>query len=181
MSRSSAYAIRSIATTILFDIKKGMCMQHMAVITTERHKLGAAHLRQIQMLVSPATIQPTVSRLTLVTRHTLSMPSQKMQDGVTHVHLTILPWSLLMTYPLDHTLVPPHRPASPDEVCRLLGCPNVGTPHHHRKATERKNQLLPCLRMDDPIARYLGMMPGEIVRIDRLDGSIYYRVIVRVG
>jgi DNA-directed RNA polymerase subunit H (RpoH/RPB5) len=151
----------------------------MAIVTTERLKLGAAHLRQIHSLIVSATLQPIISHLSIISRYTLSLPSQRLQGESNDVQVTIIPWSLLMTYPLDHTMVPTHRRASPDEVCRLLGCSNGGTSHHHRKATERKANLLPCLRTDDPIAQYLGLETGEIVRIDRLDGSVYYRVIVK--
>ena len=39
-------------------------------------------------------------------------------------------------------------------------------------------KTLPLLRSDDPIAQYLGLRPGDVVRVDRPDGTIYWRNVV---
>jgi DNA-directed RNA polymerase subunit H (RpoH/RPB5) len=81
-----------------------------------------------------------------------------------------------MIYPLDHELVPPHRRATPEEVIAMLGTSKL-----HATQSNAKLSQLPCLRSDDPIAQYLSLKPDEVVRIDRLDGSVYYRVIVKIA
>ena len=60
--------------------------------------------------------------------------------------------------------MPPHRLATEDDLRRL---PPRCTP-----------RILPALRLNDPIVQYLGLRVGNVVRIDRKDGSTYFRVVV---
>lgn len=81
-------------------------------------------------------------------------------------------------YPLDHELVPEHvLPGGSYYVCvkgeirRCLSKEEVA-----RQPWSRVN--LPCIRRSDPIAQYLGLLSGDVVRINRLDGTVYFRQVV---
>ena len=65
----------------------------------------------------------------------------------------------MLTRPLDHELVPRHVRATAAESGVQRRC-------------------LPMLRASDPVAQYLGLRPGDVVRIDRHDGSAYFRHVV---
>jgi DNA-directed RNA polymerase subunit H (RpoH/RPB5) len=69
-------------------------------------------------------------------------------------------------YPLDHQLVPRHRKASMEDL-KLLP-----------RGTLRRRSCLPAIRADDAIVQYLGLQVHDIVRIDRLDGTVYFRVVI---
>jgi hypothetical protein len=47
-----------------------------------------------------------------------------------------------------------------------------------RGPAKRLTNILPSLRKDDPIVQYLGLTVGDIVRVDRQDGSVYYRLVI---
>ena len=123
-------------------------------------------------------------QLQLVAKHSVNLHSHFL------ARVSIVPWypagffvaarggkkkacrapSLVLTYPLNHDLVPRHQRASPADLQQLaqLRLPRPGV-------------TLPALRVDDPIAEYLALSVGDIVRIDRLDGTTYYRIIVSAG
>ena len=82
-------------------------------------------------------------------------------------------------------------------LCRRIGgcqstrCEAVGRlrkGEHKKKTTrletkylcpgKRLSAVLPSLRADDPVVQYLGLSVGDIVRIDRPDGSVYYRLVI---
>ena len=146
----------------------------MAVIITDRAKLNTTQLRRLHDLMGTKLSHP-IAQLQIVSLHSLTI--QCSIHGTWAVQTTIIMWSLVMVYPLDHELVPPHRRATSDEVDILLGPrkPGVG------RIGANKLSQLPCLRLDDAIAHYLALKPGEVVHIDRLDGSVYYRVIVKIA
>lgn len=107
--------------------------------------------------------------------------------------LAVLPWSLLLVHPCDHDLVPPHRRVTAAELPPgLLPAATIAGDAAALRA------VLPSLWADDPVARYLagavpagphggtgparpGLQPGELVRIERHDGSTYFRVVVGVA
>lgn len=78
---------------------------------------------------------------------------------------SVVPWSLVLTYPLDHEIVPPQRRATAADL-RVAGLARC------------KPSLLPCIRSDDPVVQYLHLRAGEILRIDRQDGSLYFRHVI---
>lgn len=93
--------------------------------------------------------------------------------------LTVLPWHLVLMYPLDHSLVPPHRLATPGELRELQQRYGLVTHnHHHHRRPAVATTTLPALRADDPVAQYLGLAVGDVVRIDRADGSVFYRAVI---
>lgn len=77
----------------------------------------------------------------------------------------------LVTNPMKHVLVPPHEKVPPAEVTELL------------KGMYAKKAQLPLIRFhEDPIARLLGLVPGDVVKITRPSPTagecIMYRVCV---
>jgi DNA-directed RNA polymerase I, II, and III subunit RPABC1 len=71
----------------------------------------------------------------------------------------------------EHELVPPHSIASEEEVGLVLD---------HYKISKTQ---LPRISHDDPAARVLGAVPGQVLRIERNSDtagtSYYYRLVVR--
>lgn len=63
---------------------------------------------------------------------------------------------------LSHTLVPQHRLATPNEICAL------------GKATCSK---LPVILQTDPVVRYHDWRQQSIIRVDRHDGSVAFRIV----
>jgi DNA-directed RNA polymerase subunit H (RpoH/RPB5) len=77
----------------------------------------------------------------------------------------------LVTNPMKHVLVPPHEKVPPAEVTDLL------------KSMYATKKQLPLIRFhEDPIARLLGLVPGDVVKITRPSPTagecIMYRVCV---
>lgn len=74
----------------------------------------------------------------------------------------------LMYNPMKHVLVPKHEKISPEEIAALLT---------EYKVRHAKN--LPIIVKDDVIARWLGLRPGDVVKITRHNDTsgtyIYYR------
>lgn len=128
------------------------------LVVTEQPKIGMSHLRQGYEALRALGVR----RLHLVTRHPITTQTLHLNQSLPPDHtIALLPWSLVLVYPLDHELVPRHRRATAEERARLH-------PVHQ----------LPALRVDDPVARYLGVDPGEVLRIDRPDGTVYWRLTV---
>ena len=77
----------------------------------------------------------------------------------------------LVTNPMKHVLVPPHEKVPAAEVSEML------------KGMYAKKSQLPLIRFhEDPIARLLGIVPGDVVRITRPSPTagecVMYRVCV---
>lgn len=94
----------------------------------------------------------------------------------------LVPWSLVLLRPLGP--VPPlcegaHRGGGDRCHHQLVPLHRVATAEERR--TLGSVHLLPLLRSDDAIVRYLGLKTGEVVRIQRCDGSLYWRHIVGGG
>lgn len=66
----------------------------------------------------------------------------------------------------EHELVPAHKLIGKEEAEKMLAEFKVG-----------KNQI-PKIRMKDAALVGMGAKPGAIVKITRLDGSEYYRLVV---
>ncbi len=79
--------------------------------------------------------------------------------------VSLLAWHLILTYPLDHEIVPPQRRATADDL-RAAGLAKC------------KRTALPSVRSDDPVVRYLDLAPGDVLRVDRRDGSLYFRRVI---
>ena len=71
---------------------------------------------------------------------------------------------------LDHVLVPKHEKLSPEEAYKVL------------KELGIKPEQLPIIKYDDPVAKELGLKPGDIVKIVRKSENaeevVTYRYVV---
>lgn len=51
-------------------------------------------------------------------------------------------------------------------------------PTHTKVAHSKKNDLkYPLMKRTDPVAKFLGFRSGDIIKINRLDNTIYYRYV----
>lgn len=51
-------------------------------------------------------------------------------------------------------------------------------PEHIKVSNVKKNDLkYPIMKKTDPVARFMGFKHGDIIKINRKDGSIYYRFV----
>lgn len=71
----------------------------------------------------------------------------------------------LLLCPLDNTMVPLHEMLSEEETTELLRVHNIVKDH------------LPKIPAHDPIVRWNGWTVGDIIRIHRVDGTLYYRLV----
>lgn len=127
------------------------------LLVTDQPKIGMVQLRQAH----EACRGVGVHHLQLVSRHPVTTQTLHLNQSLpSDRHISILLWSLVLVYPLDHELVPHHRRATAAERARLAPV----------------NQL-PTLKADDPVAQYLGLRPGEVVHILRPDRTVYWRLI----
>ncbi len=73
---------------------------------------------------------------------------------------------------LDHVLVPKHVKLSEEEAYEIL------------KKYGLKPEDLPILRVDDPVAKELGLKPGDVVKIirksDKAEEVIAFRYVVGI-
>ena len=87
------------------------------------------------------------------------------------VRLRFFQAAAIVTNPMKHVLVPPHEKVPATEVPDLL------------KSMYAKKSQLPLIRFhEDPIARLLGLVPGDVVKITRPSPTagecVMYRVCV---
>lgn len=87
------------------------------------------------------------------------------------VRLRFFQAAAIVTNPMKHVLVPPHEKVPATEVPDLL------------KSMYAKKAQLPLIRFhEDPIARLLGLVPGDVVKITRASPTagecVMYRVCV---
>ena len=87
------------------------------------------------------------------------------------VRLRFFQAAAIVTNPMKHVLVPPHEKVPAAEVTDLL------------KGMYAKKSQLPLIRFhEDPIARLLGLVPGDVVKITRASPTagecVMYRVCV---
>lgn len=87
-------------------------------------------------------------------------PAVKKPLETIHATCEIFTVKELQYNPTKHVLVPRHEKLSPEEMAQH---------------TEIKKY--PILKRHDPIARYYFYETGDLVRIWRKDGSIYFRVV----
>ncbi|MCX6770187.1 MAG: DNA-directed RNA polymerase subunit H [Candidatus Micrarchaeota archaeon] len=66
----------------------------------------------------------------------------------------------------SHELIPKHKLLSKDDSEKMLA-------HYHASKMQ-----IPKIKAKDPALAELGAKTGQIVEITRLDGSLYYRLVV---
>lgn len=138
--------------TLLFVVEQ---QTSILLAITNVPRIGLVQMRQIAEALQVFGLR----RMQLISEHTLSIPSPFQND------IGVVSWAVVLLYPLDHEMVPPHRRATPEE----------------RAALRVPLSMLPVLRRDDAIAQYLGLQHGDVVRIDRLDGTVYWRHVVMIS
>ena len=126
----------------------------MRKMLTECEGAGARHL----ILLTPAGLTPFAARelLEIAANDRGDVEIFRKQDlcmPITH-----------------HRLVPRHTPLSSSEKKQFLA------------ELSCKQSVLPKLKESDPVARYLHLQPGTVVKIDRRIGALesepYFRLVV---
>ena len=100
-----------------------------------------------------------------ITLQAIHQKEQTLTNGFIHMFLM----KELMYNPMKHTLVPKHEKLTEQDATQLI----------EQLQLKSKNQL-PMILKQDVIARWLGLVPGDIVRITRYNETsgqyFYYRV-----
>jgi DNA-directed RNA polymerase subunit H (RpoH/RPB5) len=91
----------------------------------------------------------------IVYQDTFTASVKKILQSI-DIHIELFQMKELKYNILKHVLVPKHT--------------KVG-------AMKRNDEKYPIMKKSDPIARFIGFKYGDIIRIDRNDGSIYYRYV----
>lgn len=129
------------------------------IVVSDTEKLPTSSMKQAANRTLLAGIG--VERLQLVS----AVPPNAQTIRLLPPTVSVIPWTLVLTYPLDHEIVPPQRRATTEDL-RAAGLIDL------------KRSLLPSIRCDDAIVRYLDLVPGDVMCIDRLDGSRYFRRVI---
>ena len=85
-----------------------------------------------------------IAELHLVVQHNITTQTAHLNHSLPPSHrITILPWAVVMMYPLDHDLVPPHRLATPEERAACLPMAGGGPPSPPHPPLDPAAQLPP--------------------------------------
>jgi DNA-directed RNA polymerase I, II, and III subunit RPABC1 len=117
---------------------------------------------------------PNLSRVILVSKDRTANTQKQIQlinhDEDNHLYMEHFRERELMIDITAHKLVPPHQVLTPAEKEELLARYKINT------------YQLPKIRQEDPVARYFGLMPGQVVKITRPSETagryVTYRVCV---
>ena len=99
-----------------------------------------------------------------ITMQSIHQKEQLLQESNGFIHMFLT--KELIYNPMKHKLVPKHEKISEEEAKTLVETMQL----------KSKNQL-PMIQKQDVIARWLGLVPGEIVKITRYNetsGEYYY-------
>ncbi|KAK5808351.1 hypothetical protein F5H01DRAFT_351917 [Linnemannia elongata] len=89
----------------------------------------------------------------------------KLRDVDGFPHNRVFFHEELLVCPLDNVMVPPHELCTLEEVGEIL-----------KRYSILKEQL-PGIPPWDPIVRWKGWTKGDVIRITRLSGEMYYRLV----
>ena len=136
------------------------------VFLSHEPKVGVKTLRKIKSDSSAAGSKHFI----LLSRDGLTpFAARELQEGEAEMDIEIFKQRDLCMAVTHHSLVPTHTPLTKAQKSQLLselGC---------------KAQALPKLKESDPVARYLHLTPGTVVKIVRRVGALeaepYFRVV----
>lgn len=135
--------------------------------TDDEARVGVGVIRDVAKIMEEAGVVNAILLASGTTSSAHAAVTALMTSGK---FLTIIPPSSLVYDIYEHHDVPRHRLLDPTEVHDLL-----------QKMRLNLSQF-PCIKMDDPMCRYLGGRPGDIFEITRIRPTvgydIYYRKVV---
>jgi DNA-directed RNA polymerase I, II, and III subunit RPABC1 len=135
---------------------------------TDRSNLGIAPIRNFITVMQ----KHHCSHCILVVYESLTAPAIVMLKDLEtkKVFISFFAENELMYNIYDHVRVPRHILLTPTEKTELL------------KSLNASEDLLPKLQKHDPMARYLGLVVGDVVKILRysftVGHDVYYRIVV---
>lgn len=84
-----------------------------------------------------------------------SLCAQNQNVALFGDRLHILPWHLVVTFPLDHQLVPPQRRATATDLVRWCARSHNTDGEALPPGCLKQRSILPAVRQDDPVVQYL--------------------------
>jgi len=137
---------------------------------SDRSNLGISPIREFVACMKAHAC----ARAILVVFEGLTSPAVFMLrelEAQQDIHITFFAEKELMYDIFEHKYVPRHERLDDAEKQRLMAELKVATP-----------DLLPHIQKHDPVARYMGLAVGDVVRIHRYSATVgrdvYYRVVV---
>lgn len=125
--------------------------QHVVLYITEPKKFNVEMLKHYYT----QTIKQHISHAIIVYHSSVTSSVNKILEDI-DIRIELFCIDELMYNILNHELVPTHT--------RI---------RHEKKNTDK----IPLIRRTDPVVRFLGFEHGDVLRIDRKDGTIYYRYV----
>src|SRR3990167_6415138 len=127
-------------------------------LTNSRKRVGIEPIRDVRTKMDEAGLR----RVLLIVHEGLTPFSHQRLVAMTKegVYMQALQEARLQFSLMGHQLVPKHELLPPDEVEEVLT---------KYRCTE---QQLPVYCSDDPVVEYMGLTPGQVVRIIRKNGRI---------
>eukprot|EP00004_Rigifila_ramosa_P020769 TRINITY_DN5430_c0_g1_i3.p2 TRINITY_DN5430_c0_g1~~TRINITY_DN5430_c0_g1_i3.p2 ORF type:complete len:163 (+),score=39.74 TRINITY_DN5430_c0_g1_i3:239-727(+) len=155
--------------TILASTQKDERNQIFVFFPEGKEGNGKIGIKDVERVVTKM-IDANVGRVILVLQQPMSSyASTALKVAQTLIAEIFLEAELLVNI-MDHVLVPPHELLSNDEKLQLL-----------RKYKLKETQL-PRMLTTDPIARFMGLRHGDVVRITRQSETagryLTYRLVV---
>lgn len=163
---------RSEQHTVSYNCTSATGEKGAIFIVTNRCKIGMAHLKAMYHCVR--AYDQLVPPVHLVTRSRMSSFAQQSMRFLQHIRwmhgqsmtMHSILWADVLYNPLEHYMVPPHKVVSRAYVNSRMGTRTI-----------RSTAELPKIKMTDPVVRYLGLQPGQIVAIQRTPHEEAYRVV----
>jgi len=146
---SSAPAEKCVVVTTLGKIK-----QKLAVFTTKMLDPDETGIVSNTTEYIVITLEPIAPNFHTIALDCWNRPN--MEKKPSHIRVRYFQAASIVNNPLKHTLVPPHVKVPQEEEEAFL------------KSIYAKKSQFPLIRFhEDPIARMIGLVPGDIVRITR--------------
>lgn len=129
-------------------------------------KIKPAQLREYFDEIMTKYISETDDFLVVV-RNKVSSSVANLNKEKEYRHIQLWRTKQLQMNPTRHVLVPRHELCKSEEVEEIIR--RYSLPHKSK---------LPGIERDDIQVRYLGLKSGDVVKINRVDGSVFYRHVI---
>lgn len=148
--------LRGPSLIVLFPVETSFRLKDCTYLFTqmEEHKINHAIVIYVEK----------------ITPQTNALISQQMPDCF---HLELFKENTLLFNPCHHRLVPPHIKVDKSEL-DLVTASGAILP------SKIKPEDLPPLAHYDPIVKFKGFRPGDIIRIDRLGTTPTYKIVTTI-
>lgn len=129
--------------------------------------VGKLTLVQIRHYISKTT-EYDVNHCIILVNDTITPIARKHISEIP-IKCEVFTMSQLQYNITKHKLVPKHTKLTPNQAITIK---------EKYGKNEKGEKCLPRMYITDPMARFLGLSVGDVVRIERNDGNIVYRMVV---